>query len=156
MLQARSQLFTCFIKRHRRLFKELPVEAPTLQEWARGIEIQGQLERNLENTFDEHGLLRDDATPELSRIRRGIRTAKRRIKAFLHDVLHDPAHKKIFQDAIITVRENRYVLPVKQEYRQAFPGIIHDQSATGATLFVEPMMVVELNNEAKKLALAEQ
>lgn len=140
----------------KRFFKELSVEAPMLKEWAHGIEIQGQLERNLENTFDEHGLLRDDATPELSRIRRGIRAAKRRIKAFLHDVLHDPAHKKVFQDAIITVRENRYVLPVKQEYRQAFPGIIHDQSATGATLFVEPMTVVELNNEAKKLALAEQ
>lgn len=140
----------------KRFFKELSTEAPILKDLARRIEIQGQLERNLENVFDAHGLIRDDATPELSRIRRGIRSAQRRIKDFLSHVLHDPAHKKVFQDAIITVRENRYVIPVKQEYRQAFPGIIHDQSATGATLFVEPMAVVELNNEAKKLALAEQ
>ena len=140
----------------KRFFKELSTESSILKEWARRIEIQGQLERNLENTFDEHGLLRDDATPELFRIRRSIRSAQRRIKAFLNDVLHDPAYTKVFQDPIITVRDNRYVIPVKQEYRQAFPGIIHDQSATGATLFIEPMTVVELNNEAKKLALAEQ
>ncbi|MGP1367292.1 MAG: endonuclease MutS2 [Schwartzia sp. (in: firmicutes)] len=140
----------------KRFFKELPAEAPILKAWARCIEIQGQLERNLENTFDEHGQIRDDATPELLRIRRGVQSAKRRIKGFLNGVLHDPAYKKVFQDAIITVREDRYVIPVRQEYRQAFPGIIHDQSSTGATLFIEPMTVVELNNEAKKLALAEQ
>lgn len=140
----------------KRFFKDLSTEAPILKEWAHHIEIQGQLERNLENVFDDHGLIRDDATPELSRIRRGIRSAQRRIKDFLSNVLHDPTYKKVFQDTIITVRENRYVIPVKQEYRQAFPGIIHDQSATGATLFIEPMAVVDLNNEAKKLALAEQ
>ena len=154
MLAIRETLYA--MRQVKRFFKELSLEASILKEWGRNIEIQGQLERNLDNIFDEHGVVRDNATLELLRIRRGIRSAQHRVKDFLQSVLHAPEYKKIFQDAIITLRENRYVIPVKQEYRQAFPGIIHDQSATGATLFIEPMTVVELNNEAKKLALAEQ
>ena len=154
MLAVRETLYA--MRQVKRFFKELSLEAPILKEWGRNIEIQGKLERNLDNIFDEHGVVRDNATLELLRIRRGIRSAQHRIKDFLQSVLHAPEYKKMFQDAIITLRENRYVIPVKQEYRQAFPGIIHDQSATGATLFIEPMTVVELNNEAKKLALAEQ
>lgn len=140
----------------KRYLKETAVEAPLLKEWGKEIEIQGQLERRLENAVDAYGRIRDDATPELARIRKGARNIHSQIKSYLNTVLHSPEYKKFFQDSIITMRENRYVLPVKQEYRQAFPGIIHDQSATGATLFVEPMRMVEMNNEAKKLALAER
>ena len=128
MLAVRETLYA--MRQVKRFFKELSLEAPILKEWGRNIEIQGQLERNLDNIFDEHGVVRDNATLELLRIRRGIRSAQHKIKDFLQSVLHAPEYKKMFQDAIITLRENRYVIPVKQEYRQAFPGIIHEDRKT--------------------------
>ncbi|MBQ1914015.1 MAG: endonuclease MutS2 [Selenomonadaceae bacterium] len=139
----------------KRFFKEMETEAPMLKQWAHSIEILGQLERNLENAIDEHGVLRDDASVELRRIRREMRTAQNRIKERIHGVLHSQEYQKLFQEAIITVRDERYVIPIKQEYRSQFPGIVHDQSASGSTLFIEPMAIVELNNDVKQLALAE-
>lgn len=137
-------------------FRDLALEAPILKEWARGIEILGQLERRLDNTIDEHGEIRETASVELQRIRREHRSAQSRIKERMNSALHNTEFQKYFQDAIITIRDNRYVIPVKQEYRSRFPGIVHDQSATGSTLFIEPMAVVELNNDVKQLSLAEQ
>ena len=140
----------------KRFFKELEIEAPILRHWAQSIEILGQLERNLENTIDEHGSLRDDASVELGRIRRELRSSQHRIKERLSSVLHAAEYQKYFQDAIITMRGDRYVVPIKQEYRQFFPGIVQDQSASGSTVFIEPMAVVELNNDVKQLLLSEQ
>ena len=122
---------------------------------ARNIEILGQLERLLDNTVDEHGAMREDASVELRRIRRELHAAQAHIKERISSILHNAEYQKFFQDAIVTVRDERYVIPVKQEYRSRFPGIVHDQSATGATLFIEPMAVVELNNDVKQLTLAE-
>lgn len=139
----------------KRFFKEMETEAPRLKQWAHGIEILGQLERNLENAVDEHGVLRDDASVELRRIRREIRKAQAHIKERIHGVLHSAEYQKYFQDAIITMRDERYVIPIKQEYRSHFPGIVHDQSSSGSTLFIEPMAIVELNNDVKQLVLAE-
>lgn len=140
----------------KKFFKELELEAPILKEWARGLEILGQLERNLENVVDEHGNLRDDASVELKRIRREIKVSQARIKDHLASILHSGEYQKYFQDAIITMRGDRYVVPIKQEYRQYFPGIVHDQSASGSTIFVEPMVVVNLNNDIKQLLAAEK
>ena len=137
-------------------FRDSEVEAPTLKAWARSIEILGQLERLLDNTVDEHGAMREDASVELRRIRRELHAAQAHIKERISSILHNAEYQKFFQDAIVTVRDERYVIPVKQEYRSRFPGIVHDQSATGATLFIEPMAVVELNNDVKQLTLAEQ
>ena len=140
----------------KRFFRDSEVEAPTLKEWARSIEILGQLERLLENTVDEHGAMREDASVELRRIRRELKSAQGKIKERIGSILHTAEYQKFFQDAIVTVRDERYVIPVKQEYRSRFPGIVHDQSSTGATLFIEPMAIVELNNDVKQLTLAEQ
>lgn len=141
----------------KKYFKELSPElAPTIRERARQLEILGQLENRLENAIDEHGALRDDASLTLAKLRRGIRAAQRKIKDVLSSVIHSTAQQKYLQDAIVTIREDRYVVPVKQEYRGAIPGIVHDQSATGATLFIEPMEVVSLNNEIKELTLSER
>ena len=140
----------------KKYFKELELDAPVLKEWARGLEILGQLERNLENIVDEHGNLRDDASVELKRIRREIKIAQERIKDHLSHILHSGEYQKYFQDAIVTMRGDRYVVPIKQEYRQYFPGIVHDQSASGSTLFVEPMVVVNLNNDIKQSIAAEK
>ena len=140
----------------KRFFKELEAEAPILKNWARSLEILGQLEKELEHIVDEHGNLRDDASVELKRIRREIRSSQAKIKDHLAGLLHNNEYQKYFQEAIVTMRGDRYVLPVKQEYRQHFPGIVHDQSATGSTLFIEPMAVVNLNNDIKQLTAAER
>ena len=140
----------------KKFFKELEAEAPLMKAAAHNIEIMGQLERNLENTIDEHGVLRDDASIELKRIRREMKVSQARIKDHLANILHSAEYQKYFQEAIVTMRGDRYVVPIKQEYRQYFPGIVHDQSATGATVFIEPMAVVNLNNDVKQLVSAER
>ena len=154
LVDIRSTL--CAMRNVKEFFKGLEIEAPTLKEWAHGIEILGQLERRLENTLDEHGSLRDDASVELRRLRTEIQTTQNRIKERVGAALRAPENQKYFQEAIVTLRDERYVIPVKAEYRRFFPGIVHDQSATGATLFVEPMAIVELNNDVKQLVLSEQ
>ena len=154
LVDIRSTLYA--MRSVKEFFKGLEIEAPTLKEWAHGIEILGQLERRLENTLDEHGSLRDDASVELRRLRTEIQTTQNRIKERVGAALRAPENQKYFQEAIVTLRDERYVIPVKAEYRRFFPGIVHDQSATGATLFVEPMAIVELNNDVKQLVLPEQ
>lgn len=140
----------------KRYFKELAHEAPILKGRAVQLEILGELERRLENSIDEHGELLDSASVELSRIRRELRHLQARLKNDMGAILHDADTQKFFQEAIVTVRDGRYVVPVKQEYRQSFPGIIHDRSASGSTLFIEPMAMVGMNNDIRELQAAER
>ena len=137
-------------------FRDLTLDVPILKEKARPIEILGMVERHLKDAIDAHGNFRDDASPELRRITRELHTAQARVKDRLSAILHDAANQKYFQEAIVTVRDERYVIPVKQEYRNYFPGVIHDQSASGATLFVEPLATVELNNTVRQMGLARE
>lgn len=137
-------------------FRDLTLDVPILKEQAKPIEILGMVERHLKDTIDEHGNFRDDASPELRRITRELHTAQSRVKDRLSAILHDATNQKYFQEAIVTVRDERYVIPVKQEYRNYFPGVIHDQSASGATLFVEPLATVELNNIVRQMGLARE
>lgn len=96
----------------------------------------------------------DDASPELKRIRRSIKSAGDRIHEQLNTTMVSSA--SMLRDNIVTMRNGRYCLPVKQEYKSTFPGMIHDQSATGSTFFIEPMAIVKLNNELAELAMKEQ
>ena len=137
-------------------FRDLTLDVPILKERAKPIEILGIVERHLKDTIDAHGNFRDDASPELRRITQELHTAQARVKDRLSAILHDAANQKYFQEAIVTVRDERYVIPVKQEYRNYFPGVIHDQSASGATLFVEPLATVELNNTVRQMGLARE
>lgn len=98
----------------------------------------------------------DSASPALANIRRKIRNASARVREQLDKLIHSQAHQKHLQESIVTQRGGRYVVPVKAEYRGEVPGLVHDTSASGATVFIEPMSVVEANNEIRVLKSDEQ
>ena len=95
--------------------------------------------------------INDNASQTLADIRRKLKNSAANIKSRLEQIIRSPGHAAHLQDAIITQRQGRYVVPVKAEYRSQIPGLVHDTSSSGATLFIEPMSVVEINNEIKVL-----
>lgn len=143
-------------RRMKNFFNDLPKPAPLLSDLAGNITIQRNIENIIESTISEQGNIRDDASMELARIRREIKTAQSRVKDKIDSILRSGEYQKYFQDVLVTMRGDRYVIPIKQEYRHNFPGIVHDQSASGATVFIEPMAVVNLNNDIKQLMAAEK
>ena len=143
-------------KKIKKFFKELDLEATLLKTWAAKIEVLTQLEQQIENSIDEHGNLLDSASVELGKLRREIRTSQLKIKEKLDAILRSSEYQKYFQDSLVTLRGDRYVIPIKQEYRQFFPGIVHDQSSSGATLFIEPISIIDLNNTVKELMANEK
>lgn len=98
----------------------------------------------------------DNASPELSRIRRQIKIVGERVREKLNNMLKSQTTQKYLQETVITIRNGRYVLPVKAEHRSQVPGLVHDQSSSGATLFIEPSAVVEMGNETKRLFIEEK
>ncbi len=98
----------------------------------------------------------DSASPALATIRRKIRAASQRVRDQLDKLIRSPGHQKHLQESLVTQRGGRYVVPVKAEFRGEVPGLVHDTSASGATVFIEPMSVVELNNEIRVLRSDEQ
>ncbi|MGI9950991.1 endonuclease MutS2 [Moorellaceae bacterium AZ2] len=142
-----------------RRFKKAILQAegpfPLLKSWAARVGDFRRLEEEIGKAIGEDGEVKDEATPRLFHLRRRIRSVQEEIKGRLDSYLRSPEMQKYLQDNIYTLRGNRYVLPVKQEYRHQVPGLVHDQSASGATLFIEPMALVELNNELRRLLAAE-
>ena len=116
----------------------------------------GALEKEINRCIINNQELSDDASPKLYEIRRSIKTSNDRIREQLNSIIHSQAYKNMLQDNIITIRSGRYCVPIKLEYRQSFPGMVHDQSSTGATVFMEPMSVVQLNNKIKTLHTDEE
>lgn len=115
-----------------------------------------KLEDRIYTAIVSEDMVADEASPALSDIRRKIRSANNRIKDNLQSYITGGAYSKYLQENIITMRNGRYVVPVKVEYRNEVKGLVHDTSASGATLFVEPLSVVEANNELRVLAVKEQ
>lgn len=130
--------------------------APVLKEYGDSLQTFTRLEKQIDSAIDEHGEIKDSASPKLNGLRTGIQIAKNRVKEKLDSLLHDPNNQKYFQENLVTMRGDRYVIPVKQEYKMNFPGIVHDQSGTGATLFIEPLAVVNLNNDIKRYVAEER
>ncbi|MCQ2559167.1 MAG: endonuclease MutS2 [Clostridia bacterium] len=129
---------------------------PLLKEISEFLGEFKDLEDQILKTIKDDGSISDQASPELARIRRTLGQLQSQIKSKLEHLIRSSETQKYLQDAIITQRGNRYVVPVKQEYRNQIPGVIHDQSASGATLFIEPMAVVEANNEIRRLEVAHE
>lgn len=98
----------------------------------------------------------DEASATLKQIRRNIKQTNQKVHSQLASIVNSSSNKSMLQDSLITMRNGRYCIPVKSEYRSSFPGMIHDQSSTGSTLFIEPMAVVQLNNQLKELDALEQ
>ncbi|RKP54481.1 endonuclease MutS2 [Cohnella endophytica] len=114
------------------------------------------LEDDIRRCIDEQGEVLDSASPELASVRRDIRINAGRAREKLESLVRSSSVQKMLQDALITMRNDRYVIPVKQEYRAHFGGIVHDQSGSGATLFIEPEAVVQMNNKLRELKIKEQ
>lgn len=114
------------------------------------------LEDKINSAIISEEEIADDASAELSAIRRKMKNLNGKIKDTLNGMLHSTHYKKYLQDSIVTMRSDRYVIPVRAEYKSEVPGIVHDTSATGQTIFIEPMSVVNANNEIRDLSGKEQ
>lgn len=120
-----------------------------LPEWGGRLGSFPVLERELDRCIGPGGEILDSASSTLHSLRSQMKVLQGRIRDKLDGIIRSSDNGKYLQELIVTMRNDRYVIPVKQEYRGLFPGIVHDQSASGATLFIEPMSVVEINNQLR-------
>ncbi|RWZ59832.1 endonuclease MutS2 [Halobacillus fulvus] len=129
-------------------------EMPILRELVTGVASLKEVEQEIRSCIDDHGGVMDGASDKLRSLRSSIRTYEGRVREKLDSLTKSKA--KMLSDAIVTIRNDRYVLPVKQEYRASIGGIVHDQSSSGATLFIEPQAVVEVNNQLQEARVQEK
>src|SRR5512136_1544617 len=122
---------------------------------ARIVESAGVI-AEIGRCIDDRGEVRDEASPHLTTIRRELRLAHDRLQDKLARILTSPRNGPYLQEAIITMRDGRYVVPIKSDFKGRIPGIVHDQSRSGETLFIEPIATVELNNRWRELQLQEE
>ncbi|MFS0865208.1 endonuclease MutS2 [Fredinandcohnia sp. 179-A 10B2 NHS] len=132
------------------------IALPILGELVASITPLHELEQSIKNCIDDHGGVMDGASDKLRSIRQQLRTSESRIREKLEQIIRSSSAQKTLSDALITIRNDRYVIPVKQEYRSTYGGIVHDQSSSGATLFIEPQSVVELNNVLQEARVREK
>ena len=135
---------------------EEEVEIPLLQEKMGTVIPLPHLEQEIRKVVDDNGEILDTASETLRTIRTQLRANEGRIREKLERMIRSSNAQKMLSDAIITIRNDRYVIPVKQEYRGQYGGIIHDQSSSGQTLFIEPEAIVQLNNQLREFRLKEQ
>lgn len=131
-------------------------ELPLLLDLCEPLTDFKALEDEIRRCIDEQGDVLDSASPELASVRRDIRVNEGRAREKLESLIRSSSVQKMLQETLITMRNDRYVIPVKQEYRAHFGGIVHDQSGSGATLFIEPEAVVQMNNKLRELKIREQ
>lgn len=154
-LLAISSLLTCAARAKnygRHPESELPDDS--LDEMFRALEPLTTINNEITRCILSEDEIANDASPGLRHVRRQMKIANDRVHTQLNAILN--SSRSMLQDAVITMRDGRYCLPVKSEYKSSFQGMVHDQSATGSTLFIEPMAIIKLNNEIRELEIREQ
>jgi DNA mismatch repair protein MutS2 len=136
--------------------EENNIPIPILEGLATQIIVLADLEQSIKNAIDDNGVVLDSASDTLRSLRNQLRTKEARVREKLESMIRSSSAQKMLSDALVTIRNDRFVLPVKQEYRSHYGGIIHDQSASGQTLFIEPQAIVQLNNELQGIRVEEQ
>ena len=131
-------------------------EIPILMEQVERIVPLTNLEQTIKMAIDESGEVLDSASQLLRTLRHQLRSNEARVREKLESMIRSSNAQKMLSDAIVTIRNDRFVIPVKQEYRSHYGGIIHDQSASGQTLFIEPQVIVQLNNQLQDIRVKEQ
>ncbi|WP_053367335.1 endonuclease MutS2 [Bacillus sp. FJAT-27245] len=131
-------------------------EVPHLLDYVSRIIPLAELEQAIKIAIDEGGEVLDTASDTLRALRHQLRSNESRVREKLESMIRSSNAQKMLSDAIITIRNDRFVIPVKQEYRGHYGGIIHDQSSSGQTLFIEPQSIVQLNNQVQEIRIKEQ
>ncbi|PLS16931.1 endonuclease MutS2 [Bacillus sp. M6-12] len=131
-------------------------ELPFIAEYMNAFTPQQDLQRLINNAISENGEVMDSASDKLRTLRNQLRTNEARVREKLESMIRSSNAQKMLSDAIITIRNDRFVIPVKQEYRSSYGGIIHDQSSSGQTLFIEPQVIIQLNNVLQETRVLEQ
>lgn len=160
MLTLRNFLNLAEILRQVRLLKEWFRQCEQIQnglsELFSYLEPNDQLEKKIHSVVVSDEMIDDFASMELADIRRKIQSKQAKAKQSMEKIIRSSKYQKALQEAIVTIRDGRFVIPVKAEYKSEIPGLVHDTSSSGATLFVEPMSVVEANNEIRVLQTQEK
>lgn len=131
------------------------IEFLRLYDWQKQLVSLPELNRRLKEAIDEDGRITDEASPEIKGIRHNIRRSEQTIREQLDGLIRGK-NAKYLSDTLVTMRNERYVIPVKQEYRNIFGGVVHDQSSSGQTLFIEPKQIVDANNRLRQYQIAER
>ncbi|MEB2287176.1 MAG: endonuclease MutS2 [Anaerolineae bacterium] len=139
-----------------RFIGRLGSQFPRLADIAERLEECTALQHEIARVLDETGEILDSASPKLATVRREMRIAFDRLQDKLHNIINNTNNATYLQEKLITQRHGRYVIPLKAEFKGRIPGIVHDQSSSGATLFIEPLSTVELNNAWRELQLEEE
>jgi DNA mismatch repair protein MutS2 len=140
----------------RRALARMNNQFPLLAEIADEIEELVPLQDVIGTAIDDNGEVKDSASPRLAIIRRDMKIAFDRLQTRLNRLISTPSKAQYLQEAIITMRNGRYVVPIKADHKGKIPGIVHDSSSSGATLFIEPLETVDLNNQWRELQLDEE
>ncbi|MGY4796809.1 endonuclease MutS2 [Lysinibacillus fusiformis] len=132
------------------------IEIPHFISKKEAIPVLTGLQHEINNCIDDNGAVLDSASQTLRSIRQSLRAEEGKVRSKLESLIRGSNAAKMLSDALVTIRNDRFVIPVKQEYRHHYGGIVHDQSSSGQTLFIEPDSVVQANNEIHRLKMKEQ
>ena len=140
----------------KRTLSHLKAQYPLLAELVEEIETCSDLQTSIAKSIDDNGEVLDTASTRLAIIRRDLKTAFDRLQSKLNRMVNSKRNRPMLQEALVTTRGGRYVIPIKAEFKGQIPGVVHDSSSSGATLFIEPLETVEMNNRWRELQLEEQ
>ncbi|MBK9604609.1 MAG: endonuclease MutS2 [Anaerolineales bacterium] len=154
LLDVKSTLIAC--RELKKAFEKRTEEYPRLTQIAMGLPETHGLVDSISRILSDRGEILDSASPKLGEIRRNLRIAQDRLMSRLQKYVTDSKTVSMLQEPIVTQRDGRYVIPLRAEFKGKIKSIIHDQSSSGATLFIEPLPVVEANNQIRELQLAER